>query len=600
MKKIFTLLTLAVATLGLMLAHVSPLALADTYYDPYDPETEGVVSGYLCVDREAGYIRGIAPGTTLAQLNTLSLPGDLTASQEVLATGTELTSQKAGQTFQAILSGDLNGDGDVTISDLLMVKSSILGTELSQPAAIAGDVNYDGDVSISDFLVIKSSLLGLGQIGFASDPGREPIIILAPGGCQKWTVSGAVYESADPSIATIDPEGNITAGAAEGSVFLYAKDEDGNILHRAILTVLEGGLTAAMERETYGLCPGESLQAKVTTNHPVTLSLRWESSDERIFTVSQEGILTGHALGAATLQATLPDGSIHTAQVRVMPPIEQLDFEKHLHKLKPGGTRQLPLLVAPLDTGEEIIWRSSDPSVVTVTQEGLVTGLRYGTVTVTATGKYTGLQATCTVKICDVIQVAITFDDGPSKHTPKLLDFLKENEIKATFFVVAGRLNSYKGTVKRIVDEGHELGYHSYAHKIQTKLTTAQIIADYERSCDIARNLTGQSYTVWRAPGGGISDRVLKAIDLPHIMWSVDTLDWKYRKVDHVYNAVTTKSDDGEIILLHDLHKTSVEGSIKAMEDMIEGDYEFLTVTELLSRNGTPPVIHKSYKKAPK
>ena len=67
-----------------------------------------------------------------------------------------------------------------------------------------------------------------------------------------------------------------------------------------------------------------------------------------------------------------------------------------------------------------------------------------------------------------------------------------------------------------------------------------------------------------------------------------------------MYNAVTTKSDDGEIILLHDLHKTSVEGSIKAMEDMIEGDYEFLTVTELLSRNGTPPVIHKSYKKAPK
>ena len=62
MKKIFTLLTLAVAALGLMLPHVSPRALADTYYDPYDPETEGVVSGYLCVDREAGYIRGIAPG----------------------------------------------------------------------------------------------------------------------------------------------------------------------------------------------------------------------------------------------------------------------------------------------------------------------------------------------------------------------------------------------------------------------------------------------------------------------------------------------------------------------------------------------------------
>ena len=448
-------------------------------------------------------------------------------------------------------------------------------------------------------IYLKSYLLGLSQISFGSSADREPIIILAPGGQQLWNV-GASYKSDDETVATIDETGRITAGNREGTTFLYALDDSGNILQRTTLTVLEGGLTASLDRQTYGICPGENLQAKIVTDHPVQLNATWETSDPSIFTVTPDGMLTGKAFGTANLLATLPDGSIHTAPVRVMPPITQLDFETHLHKLKPGGTRQLPLVIAPLDTGEEILWESSDSTIVSVTQEGLATGLRYGTATITATGKYTGLQASCTVKICDVIQVAITFDDGPSKHTAKLLDFLKENEIRATFFVVGNRINSCKGTIQRIVAEGHELGYHSYAHKIQTKLTTDQIISDFEKSCQLVKNLTGESFTVWRAPGGGISDRVLGAIDLPHIMWSVDTLDWKHRNVDYVNNAITSKSKDGSIILLHDLHKTSVEGSIKAMEKMIAGDYEFLTVTELLSRNGTAPSPNKSYSKAPK
>ena len=151
------------------------------------------------------------------------------------------------------------------------------------------------------------------------------------------------------------------------------------------------------------------------------------------------------------------------------------EFDRSLYKVKPGKTRVVDLIVTEKGKNDEIIWTSSNPAVAKVNAKGVVTGVKYGTATITALGKNTGFVATCKVKVCNVKQVAFTFDDGPSKHTPKLLDFLKENEIKATFFVVAGRLNSYKGTVKRIVDEGHELGYHSYAHKIQTKLTTEQI-----------------------------------------------------------------------------------------------------------------------------
>ena len=149
------------------------------------------------------------------------------------------------------------------------------------------------------------------------------------------------------------------------------------------------------------------------------------------------------------------------------------------------------------------------------------------------------------------------------------------------------------------MDEGHELGYHSYSHKQQTSLSTEKIISDFELCNQKAIDAAGEGFTLWRTPGGGYNQRVLDAVPLPHIMWTVDTLDWKTRNATAVYNSIIKSSDDGEIILLHDIHKTSVQGAIKAMKEMLAGDYEFLTVTELLSRNGTPPQPSTSYKKAP-
>ena len=345
------------------------------------------------------------------------------------------------------------------------------------------------------------------------------------------------------------------------------------------------------------VCLGQSLEVGTKLNHPVEAERTWSIGDSSICSVSQDGVLTGHAYGDTVLRVSLPSGAYAEVLVRVMPPITDLQLGSKLYKVKPGATKALDLTMTPADSGEEIIWTTSDPTIATVDENGIVTGVKKGTVTVTATGRFSGLTASCDVKVCNVIQVAITFDDGPSKHTPKLLDYLKESGIKATFFIVCNRVNSFKGTTKRILEEGHELGYHSWSHKNQKKLTTEQIKSDFKKSEKLVEDLTGATFTVWRAPGGSINDRVLGGIDLPHIMWSVDTLDWKYRNVDHVYNAILKNSDDGEIILLHDLHKTSVEGAIKAMKVMQAGDYEFLTVTELLSRNGKAPSANKNYSK---
>ena len=600
MKKILKFCILAGLVFGLILLPARYIGVqAQAPIDPYDPQAEGVVSGYFCIDGENGYISGVAPGITLEQLNTRSLPGDLTAEGELLATGTVLTSAAAERQLTLILSGDLNSDGDVTISDMLMVKSYILGTELAEQAMMAGDVNYDGDVSISDFLTIKASLLGMSEIGFRDTDTREPMILLAPGESQSWGVEAAEFGSDNDMIAAIDPEGKITAGEGEGTTLVYAKAADGTILARAAVTVVEGGLTLSLERDAYTLCPEQQLQLQPQLDHPAAAAVAWESSDSSICSVSPEGNLTGHAFGDAVIRATLPSGRYAETSVRVMPAITEMDFEKHLYKLKPGMTRQTQLNLLPLDAGEEVIWTVSDPTVATVSDTGMLTGIKYGTVTVTATGRYSQRSTSCTVKVCDLKQVAITFDDGPGAYTPKLLDWLKEHEVKATFFVVGQRLNSYKTALKRIVDEGHELGYHSYAHKQQTGMTTEKIISDFESTNQNAIDITGKGFTLWRTPGGGYNQRVLDAVPLPHIMWTVDTLDWKTRDKQAVYRAIIKNSDDGEIILLHDIHKTSVDGAIKAMEEMLAGDYEFLTVTELLSRDGTPPQPSTSYKKAP-
>ena len=222
-------------------------------------------------------------------------------------------------------------------------------------------------------------------------------------------------------------------------------------------------------------------------------------------------------------------------------------------------------------------------------------GVKNGTVTITASGIYSGLTASCTVKVCNVIQVAITFDDGPGARTTELLNFLKEQDIKVTFFLQGIRLNTYPSAVKQMAADGHEIGYHSYNHTEQTTLSNAAIIKEYESTNQTLKNICGQEFTLWRAPGGGISERVLSCIPLPHIMWSVDTLDWKSLNANSVYNQVIRYSRDGSIVLMHDIHSSTVTGAMWALKEMQAGDYEFVTVTEILSRDGTPPEAGKNY-----
>lgn len=497
-----------------------------------------------------------------------------------------------------IVTGDLNGDGKVTITDMLMLKSAILGEKLSATAAAAADINYDGKITITDFLQVKSCLLGLSSISAGRPAGTtsaDSMILMTPGSSEKWTVTGAAaYASDNEAVAVIGSSGTVTAQAAEGSTFIYALDENGQILARRIVTVLNEKLTVSLSPSSHRLVLGQSVTLNPTFNHPVSPAVSWSSSDSAVAAVDSSGKLTTKGYGKATITAKLPNGSKAKVTVTVVPPITDISFGQSLYKVKPGNSRTLDIVLTPADTGEELVWSSSDTSIATVNSDGTVTGVAYGTVTITAKGKYSGIKATCKVKVCNVKQVAITFDDGPSPHTAQLLDYLRKSGIPATFFMVGNRLESYPNTVKQMVADGHEIGYHSYAHVLHSYLDSSKISSDFKTSAKILKELTGAEFTVWRSPGGDFNNRILKCIPLPHIMWSIDTRDWEVLNTETVYRNVLS-ARDGDIILLHDLYSTSVNGAIKAMKEMLAGDYEFLTVTELLSRSGNAPKNSTSY-----
>lgn len=585
---------LSVFLIILLLSALTVFASAGAY-----SEEEGILSSYYTIDRGRGFLGGVTVGTDKQKLLGVCLPESLSLSGDKVATGAKLTAGDAG-TLTVIVTGDVNGDGAITITDMLMVKTNLLGTALEPAAQAASDVNGDGKVTITDFLQLKSHLLELSRITglpLAGAACSEPLTLLQPG--QTTSVSdetAASYLSQNDGIAAVDEAGTVTAAAA-GCCYVYALDAEGEVIGRTLITVLNEPVEMYVSAASLSLQKGASQTLAVSFNHPVSPKTAWTSADPAIASVDENGRVTGVGFGKTEITVSAM-GLEKRVAVTVMPEIKSITPGAALYKVKPGKTRQITVTVDPAESGEELVWSSSDESVATVDANGVVTGKKNGTVTITAMGKYSKVKGTCKVKVCDLKQVAFGVDDGPSVYTKTLLDYLESSGNKVTFFLVGDRMTTYKDTLKREAELGCELGYHSYGHENQTNLSSDRIKSDYNKALKELQNITGQSFTVWRTPYGSYDSRVLSCVPLPHIYWSVDTNDWSSRNADAVYSSIKNNAKDGSIILIHDLYNTSVNGLIRAMKEMVEGDYEFVTVTELLSRNGTAPEAGKNYSRA--
>lgn len=179
--------------------------------------------------------------------------------------------------------------------------------------------------------------------------------------------------------------------------------------------------------------------------------------------------------------------------------------------------------------------------------------------------------------------VALTFDDGPAAHTSRLLGILEETGVKGTFYTVGSNVNRNPALVRDTALAGHQLGNHTWDHPDLTKLSTAKIKSQLSRTDNVMKAQTGQKPTTLRAPYGAHNAKVRKAAKRPLVHWSVDTLDWKHRDSDRVAKAVKKDTKPGDIVLLHDLHKTTVDAVPQIIKDLEARDFHFVTVDQLFA-----------------
>ncbi|WP_373214097.1 polysaccharide deacetylase family protein [Ruminococcus sp. 5_1_39BFAA] len=183
-------------------------------------------------------------------------------------------------------------------------------------------------------------------------------------------------------------------------------------------------------------------------------------------------------------------------------------------------------------------------------------------------------------------KLALTFDDGPSDFTDRLLDCLEANNAKATFFLVGKEILNFPEPLSRMEALGCEIGNHSYDHTDFTTLSAEGISSQLSQTDQEITNLVGHAATVIRPPYGAINDTVSAATDRPMILWSVDTLDWETQDVDQTVQNVLDNAQDGAIILMHDIYKATVDAAEILIPKLIEQGYDLVTIHELAADKG--------------
>ena len=181
--------------------------------------------------------------------------------------------------------------------------------------------------------------------------------------------------------------------------------------------------------------------------------------------------------------------------------------------------------------------------------------------------------------------IALTFDDGPGPYTAHLLDVLDQYGAKATFFLIGSKVSSQANVVRSIHARGHQLGNHSWSHPELPKLPVNQIAGEIDRTNDAIKQATGVTPAILRPPYGAVNGVVLEQLRLrgmSSILWSVDTRDWADRNSDIVCSRAVAGARPGAVILMHDIHQTSVSAVPCILSALKQQGYSFVTVQGLL------------------
>ena len=194
--------------------------------------------------------------------------------------------------------------------------------------------------------------------------------------------------------------------------------------------------------------------------------------------------------------------------------------------------------------------------------------------------------------------VALTFDDGPASGTGRILDALKKYNGAATFFVQGSLVRYYPSTLERMISEGSQIGNHTWNHEWLTKLDGAGVDSQVSRTQQAVFDITGVYPLFLRPSYGSINQTVKEHAGLPMIMWSVDPQDWLYRDPENLCRHILTRVKDGDIIIMHDIHDSTVKGVDILIPYLVDMGFQLVTVSELFEARGIEPEAGQPYYRA--
>jgi len=225
---------------------------------------------------------------------------------------------------------------------------------------------------------------------------------------------------------------------------------------------------------------------------------------------------------------------------------------------------------------------------------------------VVAIGAFTGhvrfAHANDVVDCAQVKCVALTFDDGPTPYTDRLLDILTDNKAKATFFEIGNKVAANPAGAKRVVDAGMEIGNHTWEHPNMTTLPPADVPDQLSRANDAIAAATGVTPKLWRPPGGltdaGVNEQAGK-IGLAGILWDVIPYDW----INDSNTAASryllmTQIKPGSVVLLHDTYSSTVDLVYQFIPVLKANNYHLVTVSQLLGQRA-PGSVYGSRENGP-
>ncbi len=190
--------------------------------------------------------------------------------------------------------------------------------------------------------------------------------------------------------------------------------------------------------------------------------------------------------------------------------------------------------------------------------------------------------------------IALTFDDGPGPYTEKLLDILDKYDAKATFFLIGSKVSARANTLRRMQSRGHQLGNHSWSHPELNKVSAEQLSSEIDQTNNAIKQAVGTKPNVIRPPYGAFNRAVLEQFrqrGMSAVVWSVDTRDWADRNSEIVCSRAVAGARNGAVILMHDIHQTSVNAVPCILDSLKQQGYSFVTVQNLIG-DMTPGAVY--------